>query len=149
MGEKKIIKIYTDGSNVENDLIIPKSGWAFVIPDLNIQQSGALFGESNIFRAEVIAVIKALEFIVAHPGDYHIYSDNLAVVDSFKGNTPRKGYKDLWALAYQCIVQIAASQSTFRISFMDKRVSKKHASYAYITKADSLAYSCANDLQVV
>lgn len=86
--------IYTDGSC---DTTLGIGGWAFYIPELNMRVGNKAHNTTNN-RMELIAVIKALEFIqdCGIITSFTIYSDSLYVIEGINGNWKIQTNDDLW-----------------------------------------------------
>lgn len=87
------LKIYTDGACSKTI-----GGWAFYIPELNIRVANKAINTTNN-RMEMIAVIKALEFIQDANLDcsnYEIYSDSMYVIGGINLNWSKEKNDDLW-----------------------------------------------------
>ncbi|MEW8088496.1 MAG: reverse transcriptase domain-containing protein, partial [Candidatus Thiodiazotropha endolucinida] len=74
------LQIYTDGSkDPENN----KTGCAFVIPSINFGQKFKLNNNLTVYTSELLAILKALEWIIEHrPDRVVILTDSLSSVQS-------------------------------------------------------------------
>lgn len=121
----KLIKIYCDGACSGNP---GPGGWAYVIPELNIERNGFCPNTTNN-RMEIASVIEAISFIKNEYSNIEIITDSQYVV-----NTMTKGWKknknnDLWDYLDSLIKEI-----TIKWSWV-----KGHNSNQYNEKADQLA----------
>lgn len=150
-GEAVMIHIYTDGSVVDNDDILPGYGWAFYIPELEFEYSKKVTNiDTNIARMELSAIRGALSFINTHPGKYMIHCDNEGIVDQFKGIATRKGNRDIWREIYILLASIKEQHSSFDITFLNKReLNQKSKTIKYSRYVDRLAYEQANNLPFI
>ena len=95
MEENNTITFYTDGAYSGSK---KKGGWALYSPQYNLR---ICHGEMNTTnnRMEMMAVIKALEFVVdSNIPEKHIViiSDSKYVIETMKGNYQKKTNLDLW-----------------------------------------------------
>lgn len=89
------LKIYTDGSCSPSSR---DGGWAFCIPELNIRVCHKE-KDTTVNRMELMAVIKALEFITdadLNIATYEIYSDSMYVIGGLTMNWSKEMNSDLW-----------------------------------------------------
>ena len=88
------LQIFTDGAYSPNR---DCGGWAFYIPELNIKVCNQEFKTTNN-RMELMAVIKALEFIMDSNLEYsfEIFSDSMYVVGGINLHWSKNANSDLW-----------------------------------------------------
>lgn len=97
-----MIKIYTDGSCINNGKINSKGGWAFIIIDSNntdnieylIYDSGFELNTTNNIM-ELKAVINSLKSY-NHSDNFTIYTDSKYVINCATGIYKRNLNIDLW-----------------------------------------------------
>lgn len=125
-----MLKIYTDGACSGNT---GPGGWAFVIPDLDVELSGFESNTTNN-RMEVTAVFEALKYLytnwIEKCDDVEIITDSQYVV-----NTMTKGWKkqkntDLWSMLEYYLFYFSNVKWTWV---------KGHADNEYNRKCDELA----------
>ena len=92
-----MLKIYCDGACGGNP---GPGGWAFVIPERNIEQSGYEPDTTNN-RMEITAVYKALKYLYDHlinlGEDVEIITDSQYVVNTMTQGWKKNKNQDLWA----------------------------------------------------
>lgn len=93
-----MLKIYCDGACSGNP---GPGGWAFVIPELNIERSGYEPDTTNN-RMEIFAVIQALKFIYNECPQYmddgvEIITDSQYVVNTMINGWKKNKNQDLWS----------------------------------------------------
>lgn len=89
----KAVTIYTDGACSGNP---GPGGWAFIIMyNGKLKGMSGHIGDTTNQRAEIIAVIKALETLKEQV-HAHIFSDSQYVVNTMTKNWKRKANLDLW-----------------------------------------------------
>ena len=92
-----MLKIYCDGACSGNP---GPGGWAFVIPELNVEQSGYEPDTTNN-RMEITAVYKALKYLYDHSinlnEDIEIITDSQYVVNTMTQGWKKNKNQDLWA----------------------------------------------------
>ena len=92
-----MLKIYCDGACSGNP---GPGGWAFVIPERNIEQSGYEPDTTNN-RMEITAVYKALEYLykhLIHLGEaVEIITDSQYVINTMTQGWKKNKNQDLWA----------------------------------------------------
>ena len=144
----KVIEIYTDGSNVFNERQFSGCGWAYIVPELNIYESGKVYDEDgNITRMELTAILEALRYIATHKNNYLIYCDNLPIVKCFRGETTRKICKDIWNQIYVLLNQARKIGSRVDITFLDRKALDQNSEmFKNAQQVDKLAYTQANSL---
>ena len=78
------LHIYTDGSKI-ND----RTGCAFYVPFLRYEKKFRLTNNSSVFQAELIAILKAFEFLVEKPPrQCTIFSDSLSALQALNDDCP-------------------------------------------------------------
>lgn len=93
-----MLKIYCDGACSGNP---GPGGWAFVIPELNVEMSGYEPDTTNN-RMEIFAVIQALKFIYHECRQYmddgvEIITDSQYVVNTMTNGWKKNKNQDLWS----------------------------------------------------
>lgn len=93
-----MLKIYCDGACSGNP---GPGGWAFVIPELNVEQSGYEPDTTNN-RMEIFAVIQSLKFIYHKCPQYmddgvEIITDSQYVVNTMTSGWKKNKNQDLWS----------------------------------------------------
>ena len=127
-----MLKIYCDGACSGNP---GPGGWAFVIPELNVEQSGYEPDTTNN-RMEITAVLEALKYVY---NNYHEYLDhNVEIItdSQYVINTMVKGWQknkntDLWGYLEYYLWYFLGS---FKWTWV-----KGHASNEYNNRCDELA----------
>lgn len=143
-----MIHIYTDGSYNGNTNLILTAGYAVYIPQHNYEFAESILEKTNISRLELLAVKKALEYILKNPDNYIIHCDNEAIVKCFLGKCTRKLNTDIWDEVYKIITQIRSNDKCkFRIDFLDRRaLDQSGIVFKCAQTVDRLAYQAANNL---
>lgn len=97
-----MLRIYVDGSCINNGRPNASGGWAFIIEKngkIIEQVYGKLrAGEQTNNRAELEGMLSALRWLSEHPDvSASIYADSKVVVDGLTGEASRKANRDLWS----------------------------------------------------
>lgn len=127
-----MLKIYCDGACSGNP---GPGGWAFVIPELNVEMSGYEVDTTNN-RMEITAVYKALEYLYRQlinlGEDVEIITDSQYVINTMTQGWKMNKNKDLWAYL-----------ASYGYYFNDIKWTwvKGHASNEYNNRCDELAVS--------
>ena len=127
-----MLKIYCDGACSGNP---GPGGWAFVIPQLNIEQSGYEVDTTNN-RMEITAAYKALEYLYKHLINLgeavEIITDSQYVINTMTQGWKKNKNQDLWAYIDE-----------YNYYFTDIKWTwvKGHASNEYNNRCDELAVS--------
>ena len=125
-----MLKIYCDGACSGNP---GPGGWAFVIPERNIEQSGCEPDTTNN-RMEITAVYKALKYLYDHlinlGEDIEIITDSQYVVNTMTQGWKKNKNTDLWAYLEYYMWYFTKIKWTWV---------KGHASNEYNNRCDELA----------
>ena len=136
----KEVKIYTDGSCLNNGQPEASAGWAIVVNgDIQDTASGKLPGEKQTNnRAELYALLEALRWVQNHPGvKASIYSDSKIAIDGMLGNSQRKANRDIWEQIEELCPKVAGQLTG--VGHVDREDNKE---------ADDLARKAANALLI-
>lgn len=127
-----MLKIYCDGACSGNP---GPGGWAFVIPQLNVEQSGYEVDTTNN-RMEITAAYKALEYLYRHlinlGEDIEIITDSQYVINTMTQGWKKNKNQDLWAYIDEYKYYFTNIKWTWV---------KGHASNEYNNRCDELAVS--------
>ena len=129
-----MLKIYCDGACSGNP---GPGGWAFVIPDLKIEESG-FQSETTNNRMEITAVVEALKYLHTNynyliNNDIEIITDSQYVINTMTKNWKKNKNSDLWSsLDFYLWYFIGNIKWTWV---------KGHASNEYNNRCDELAVS--------
>lgn len=82
-----IVNVFTDGSRLENG----HAGAAFFIPSLQVEEAFRLSNFTSIFSAELLAILKALEFLYnVELTQINIFYDSLAALKAICNYVPHE-----------------------------------------------------------
>ena len=132
------VKIYTDGSCLNNGQPDASAGWAVVVKgSIETSFAGKLpEGKQTNNRAELYALYQALKWVKDHPSiKATIYSDSKIAIDGLLGNSQRKANRDIWQ-RIENICPLVAKQLV-GIDHMEREGNRE---------ADDLAKKAANAL---
>lgn len=135
------VRIYTDGSCINNGNPEASAGWAVVIKgDMESVIKGKLPGSKQTNnRAELYGLLKALQWVKDHPNvKAAIYSDSKVAIDGLLGNSQRKANRDIWVEIEALCPEIA-----------DQIIEVKHIVREENREADELARKAANALIIL
>ena len=130
-----MIQVYCDGACSGNP---GPGGWAFVIPELNIELSGYDPATTNN-RMELLAVIQALNYISKNltETEIEIITDSQYVVNTMTLGWQMKKNTDLWKLLLDLL-------RLFRVKWTWV---KGHSSNLYNARCDELAVAAYKSYQ--
>lgn len=116
-----MLKVYTDGACSGNPGL---GGWAFVIPKLDVEVSDYQENTTNN-RMEIIAVIKALEYVKKHffeEDKIEIITDSQYVVNTMTKGWQKKKNVDLW----NCLDEIISVSNEIKWTWVKGHAENKH-----------------------
>lgn len=135
------VQIFVDGSCLNNGQPDASAGWAVIIKgDIKKTIAGKLPGDKQTNnRAELYALLKALEWIKANPeAKVGLYSDSKIAIDGLLGDSQRKANRDIWSQIESICPEVAG-----------QIVDVKHVSRDENKEADELARRSANALIIL
>lgn len=133
-----MIQVYCDGACSGNP---GPGGWAFVIPELNIELSGYEADTTNN-RMELIAVIQALNYIGRNisASEIEIITDSQYVVNTMTQGWQMKKNTDLWRILRKLLEVFKKVRWTWV---------KGHSLNIYNTRCDKLAVAAYKAYQKI
>lgn len=141
MSKHKKVKIYIDGSCLNNGQVEASAGWGVIIRgDIEKELNGKLPGARQTNnRAELYALLKALEWVKKHPNvKASIYSDSRIAIDGLLGDSRRKANYDIWSQIEEICL------------FINHQIlDVKHINRDFNQEADELARKSANALIIL
>lgn len=135
------VTIRIDGSCINNGQPDASAGWAVIIKgDKNDKLYGKLPGDLQTNnRAELFALLKALEWVKKHPeAKAAIYSDSKVAIDGLLGNSQRKANRDIWSQIEAIMPEV-----------VEQIIDIKHIVREENREADELARKAANALIIL
>lgn len=135
------VQIFIDGSCLNNGQPDASAGWAVIIKgDTKDNLYGKLpEGLQTNNRAELYALLKALEWVKDHPNaKAAIYSDSKVAIDGLLGNSQRKANRDIWVEIEALFPEIA-----------EQIIDIRHIVREENREADELARKAANALIIL
>lgn len=135
------VQIFVDGSCLNNGQPDASAGWSVVIKgNIENRMYGKLPGKTQTNnRAELYALLKALQWVKDHPeAKAAIYSDSKVAIDGLLGNSQRKANRDIWAEIEALFPEIA-----------EQIIDIKHIVREENREADELARKAANALIIL
>lgn len=134
--------LYCDGAHIQGTV---QSGYGLVVKQGNKElysEYGKLQCESSM-RAELIAVLHAVKYIIDNPGeDYVVVSDCKEVVECMVGNSMRKKEKELWSK-----IEVLSRGLSYHVAHINKKILPESSEHVKANKkADALAYKGATEI---
>lgn len=149
-----VVNIHCDGACLDNGNPNASGGYGVVI-----EKQGAIVnhmfgklrtGVQTNNRAELEAMLKALQYIIKH-GDintnYVVYSDSTTVVDGILGIAKRKSNRDIWVEIEEVCSELNLANYSVAVKHCNKEeLDPSDIIYRMNVQADNLAFRGANAL---